>query len=265
VGEKLRIILQHYLPHLLTDEGDIIPNLDSNSIENGLQKMIDTKPTSGFKPQSLDTSLTPSEEDSKPIKLIHHIKFGDQKFFNALKNHGYERASGLTQSGKIKFGDQKFFKAQQELKLKRAKDAWLRTLTHNLAEEPRGRRRMYKDEFDSPEPPLVVKSQIQYSKKIKPVLTHRATEKLYRESPKPLVLRSKNWDMVLPSYFQLSHPMSRAQRRRDKRHYRNSEKFRQPSYLRSQKISSSQDADMWRVWQSLTSKRLLERKNALKY
>ena len=112
VGEKLRIILKHYLPHLLTGEGDIInPNLDSNAIESGLQKMVDVDPTSGFKPQSMDTrQLTPSADDSKPIKLIHHIRFGDQKFFNAFKSH--ERESGLTQSGKIKFGDQKFFKAQ---------------------------------------------------------------------------------------------------------------------------------------------------------
>ena len=111
VGEKLRIILKHYLPHLLTGEGDVNSNLDSNSIESGLQKMVDVDSTSGFKPQSLDTGqLTPSADDSKPIKLIHHIRFGDQKFFNSLRSP--ERDSGLTQSGKIKFGDQKFFKAQ---------------------------------------------------------------------------------------------------------------------------------------------------------
>ena len=74
VGEKLRIILKHYLPHLLTGEGDVNSNLDSNSIESGLQKMVDVDSTSGFKPQSLDTGqLTPSADDSKPIKLIHHI------------------------------------------------------------------------------------------------------------------------------------------------------------------------------------------------
>ena len=111
VGEKLRIILKHYLPHLLTIEGDINPNLDGNSIESGLQKMVDVDSSSGFKPQPLETGqLTPSADDSKPIRLIHHIRFGDQKFFNALKSH--ERESGLAQSGKIKFGDQKFFKAQ---------------------------------------------------------------------------------------------------------------------------------------------------------
>ena len=148
--------------------------------------------------------------------------------------------------------------------MKRAKDTWLRTLTHNLAEEPRGRRRMYKDGFHSSEPPSTMGSQINYSKKNKPILT-QATENLYLKSPKPLVIRSKKWDMVLPSYFPLSQAMSRAQRRRDKRHYRKSEKLkRTSSYLRSQN-SSTQDADMWHKFQRLTSKSLLARKNALKY
>ena len=149
--------------------------------------------------------------------------------------------------------------------MKRAKDTWLRTLTHNLAEEPRGRRRMHRDGFDTSEPPSAMRSQISYSRKNKPILT-QAAEKLYLKSPKPIVIRSKKWDMVLPSYFPLSQAMSRAQRRRDKRHYRNSEKFKRPSsYLRSQKISSTQDADMWHKWQRLASKSLLARKNALKY
>ena len=143
--------------------------------------------------------------------------------------------------------------------MKRAKDTWLRTLTHNLAEEPRGRRRMYKDGFHSSEPPSTMGSQINYSKKNKPILT-QVTDNLYLKSPKPLVIRSKKWDMVLPSYFPLSQAMSRAQRRREKRHYRKSEKLkRTSSYLRSQN-SSTQDADMWHKWQRLTSKSLLARK-----